>query len=141
MGELQKLPNIAEKLEARVADMEVRDKETNPDVFLMELLNTVTEKFHINIAILEVIMYGLMIRSADDYDYQLPKPWTKRGFGVKKNTLMYRSMSVYVVYQEHLKGFTNPGSFVYKNRPSHPVDGMICPREVFTDFNEQARYY
>lgn len=122
--------DIAQLLESRVEDMQARDKSVSPDAFLVELFNLVNEKLNVNLAVLEVILYAAMIRSAENFDYALPKPWTDRGLGVMKNSMTYRSLSAAMAYEGHYDTITNPMSFLLTKRTDHPMDYILMPDKV-----------
>ena len=122
--------DIASLLESRVEDMQARDKGVSPETFLVELFNLVNEKLDVNLAVLEVILYAAMIRSAENFDYALPKPWTERGLGVMKNSMAYRSLSAAMAYEGHYDVITNPMSFLLTKRVDHPMDYILMPDKV-----------
>lgn len=122
--------DIASMLESSKKQMEARDKDVSPDAFLVELYNLVNDKLTVNLAVLEVVLYGAMIISAEDDDYRLPKPWTDRGLGVMDMTMDRRSLSATMAYEGHYDVFISPESYTKKNRPDHPMDALICPVEV-----------
>jgi hypothetical protein len=122
--------DIASMLESSKKQMEARDKDVSPDAFLVELYNLVNDKLTVNLAVLEVVLYGAMIISAEEDDYRLPKPWTDRGLGVMDMTMDRRSLSATMAYEGHYDVFISPESYTKKNRPDHPMDALICPVEV-----------
>ena len=91
---------------------------------MYELVNS---KLNVNLAILEVVLYGISIISAENYDYHLPKPWTDRGIGVKETIMAYRSLSATMAFEDHRDILTNPTSFMLDNRPDHPLDLLLTP--------------
>ena len=123
--------DIAELLESSVEKMQERDKGVSPDAMLVELYDLVNDKLTVNLAVLEVIQLGGMIVSAEKGDYSLPKPWTERGLGVMSKSMAYRSLSAAMAYEKHHEVITSPISFIHTNRPDHPMDGILCPAEVF----------
>lgn len=122
--------DIASMLESSKKQMEERDQKVSPDAFLVELYNLVNDKLTVNLAVLEVVLYGAMIISAEHDDYRLPKPWTDRGLGVMDMTMDRRSLSATMAYEGHYDVFISPESYTKKNRPDHPMDALICPVEV-----------
>lgn len=121
---------IAEVLESCVDNMIERDRFSSPSAVLGELFTLVNEKLDVNLAVLEVVLYGAMIVSAEDYDYSLPKPWTKSGLGVMRNTMAYRSVSVSTAFERQRDVLINPESYVLTNRPDHLFDYLLMPREL-----------
>jgi hypothetical protein len=122
--------DIASMLESSKKQMQDRDKNVSPDAFLVELYNLVNDKLTVNLAVLEVVLYGAMIISAENDDYRLPKPWTDSGLGVMDMTMDRRSLSATMAYEGHYDVFISPESYTKKNRPDHPMDALICPVEV-----------
>lgn len=122
--------DIAQMLESRVDDLHLRDKAVSPDAFLKEFFELVNDKLNVNLAVLEVILYAAMIRSAENFDYALPKPWTDRGLGVMKASMAMRSLSAVMAYEGHHDIITSAMSYVITNRIDHPMDMLVMPREV-----------
>jgi len=123
--------DIAEMLESSVDEMQARDKLVSPDALLLQLHDLINDKLNVNLAVTSVIVYGAMIVSAEEGDYSLPKPWTQRGLGVMSMTMAYRSLSAAMAYEGHREMITSPISYIHTNRPDHPMDGILCPAEVF----------
>lgn len=119
--------DIASMLESSKGKMQERDKNIAPDSFLVELYNLVNDKLTVNLAVLEVVLYGAMIISAEHDDYRLPKPWTDRGLGVMDMTMDRRSLSATMAYEGHYDVFISPESYTKHNRPDHPMDCLILP--------------
>ena len=107
--------------------MKKRDKIASPTSILQELYELVNSKLDVNLAILEVVLYGIMIQSAEGYNYHLPKPWTDRGVGVMEAIMQYRSLGVAMAFEDHRVALTNPISYLLDDRPDHPLDHMLIP--------------
>lgn len=122
---------ISGMLQATKDQMRARDKTVSPAAFLVEFFNVVNSKLQINLAILEVIMYGLMVRDPDHEDYRLPKRWTAQNLGVYSMTMSRRSLSATMAYQDHYDVFVSPESYVFGNRANHVFDGLLMPFEVY----------
>lgn len=122
--------DIAKVLESTVNEVVERDRLVDPASTLLELTMLMNRKATVNLAIVEVTLLGAMIRSAEHYDYALPKPWTQSGLGVMSNTILYRSIVAFFAYEHHTKGIYAVESYVLKNRPDHPLDGVVLPLEV-----------
>jgi hypothetical protein len=123
--------DIAKVLESTVKEVVERDRLIDPASTLVELTALMNRKARVNLAVVEVTLRGAMIRSAERYDYALPKPWTESGLGVMRNTILYRSLAPFMAYEHHAEGIYAPESFGLKNRPDHPFDGILMPKEVF----------
>jgi len=122
---------IARMLESSVGKTNERDGNVSPDVALTELFDLVNDKLVVNLAALEVVLYGSMVISADKNQYGLPKPWTENGLGVMRLSMANRSLSAAMAYEGHREIFISANSYIYKNRPDHPMDGLLLPGEVF----------
>ena len=127
--------DIANALESSVDKMHDRDKNISPAKALLELHDLINEKLVVNIAVEEVVMYGIMIVSAENEDYNLPKNGTKAGLGVMKNTMLYRSLAPAMAFENHREVIVNPISFIKTNRPNHPMDAILMPYEVLGDIS------
>ena len=119
--------DIAALLESTVKDLKKRDKIASAAAILQELYELVNSKLDVNLAILEVVLYGIMIQSAENYNYHLPKPWTDRGIGVKETIMQYRSLSATMAFEDHRDVLTNPITFLLNDRPNHPLDLLLVP--------------
>jgi hypothetical protein len=128
MADLSK--EISDMIEAKMKDMAKRDKHVSPTAFLDEFYRMVNSRIQVNIAVLGVVMLGIMLRSAENYDYRLPKQNTERGLGVLKPTMAGRSLSAAMAYQEHSDVIFSPFSFTRKVRPHHPFDALLMPEIV-----------
>lgn len=127
--------DMAEMLESSVKEMEKRDSGVSPDAFLAEFYGLVNKRLSVNLAVLEVIVYATMIVSAEDDNYQLPKPWTSKGLGVMELTMDNRSLAAAMAYEGHYDNFIEPASFVRTNRMDHLMDGILCPGQLYNDPN------
>jgi len=122
---------IADMLESSVGKTNERNSMITPNAALVELYDLVNDKLTVNLAVLDVVMYGSMIVSADRDDYSLPKPWTDCGLGVMRKSMANRSLSTAMAYEGHREIFTDPNSYININRVNHPFDGLLLPYEVF----------
>lgn len=122
--------DIATILESSVSEVVERDRFTEASSMLLELFSLVNEKLSVNMAVLSVTMYAAMIRSAEHFDYALPKPHTESGLGVMKNTILYRSMAAFMAYERHSEAIFAPESYYLTNRTDHPFDAIMMPKEV-----------
>lgn len=118
-------------LESSVNQMRERDKHVSPDAFVQEFFDIVNEKLTVNLAVIEVVTLAAMIVSAEHGDYSIPKARDPAsGLGVIKKTMAYRSLSAAMAYEGHYKLLMTPSSYLIDNRPDHPMDFLLCPREV-----------
>ena len=128
--------NIATMIESRVKELTDRLSTSTPSDTLVELFELVNSKLNVNIAVLEVILYAAMVVSPEKNDYRLPKPGTDKCIGVASITIPSRSLSAAMAYEYHRQVIVNPASFFNDNRPSHPMDVFMCPREVIESLDK-----
>lgn len=122
--------DIAQVLESSVKEVAERDRLIDPSTTLIELATLTNKRIKVNLAPLEVTLYGAMIRTAAGYDYALPKPHTESGLGVMKYVILYRSLSAYMAFEHHAVAVYSPESYVLKNRPENLMDAIVMTREV-----------
>jgi hypothetical protein len=130
--------DIAKVLESTVKEVVERDRLVDPASTLVELVELMNRKARVNLAVVSVTLRGALIRSAERYDYSMPKPWTENGLGVLRNIIMYRSLAPFMAYEHHAEGIYAPESFALRNRPNHPFDGILMPREVADHEDKRA---
>lgn len=129
--------DLSEFIEARAEQIRERDANISPYEFLLELSDLVNKRSVISISILQIIVKGLTIVSAEDRNYNIPKPNERMGIGVLNPLMNYRSISALLDYMGHRSALKDPANFVLKDRPDHPMDVMIMPHEVI----EVHKYY
>lgn len=129
--------DIAKVLESTVKEVVERDRLVDPASTLVELAMLMNRKASVNLSIVSVTLLGAMVRSAEQYDYALPKPWTQSGLGVMANTQLYRSMAAFFAYEHHTKGIYAEESYVLTNRPDHPYDCIINYPEVSAHWRKE----
>lgn len=100
---------------------------TNLGVALADFYDLVSGKFVINIAHLEIILKATMIRSKDRRDYRLPEPGGEAQFGRYSEIIGGRSLSGQAAYQEQVSSFTDPDSYLNRERTPHPFDPIVMP--------------
>jgi hypothetical protein len=123
--------DIASMLESSVDKMKERDGNVSANAALIDLFDLVNDKLTVNLAVLDVVLYGSMIVSASEGDYSLPKPWTTQALGIMKLSMANRSLAPAMAYEQHQQVITDPVSYVETNRPDHPMDGILMPNEVY----------
>lgn len=121
---------LAEIIESSVTKMRERDHVQNPQAVLVELSDVVNSRLKVNLAVLEVILYGACIVSMKDSNFSLPKTWTHSELGVSDITINGRSMAASLAYEKQKDAIFNAASFRHGFRPNHPLDCLIRPREV-----------
>lgn len=123
--------DIAQVLESSVKEVAERDRMVDTAITLIDLATLVNKKISVNLALLEITLYGAMIRSASSYNYALPKPHTESGLGVMKYTILYRSLAAYMAFEHHAVAIYSPESYVLQNRPEHVMDAALMIKEVY----------
>lgn len=129
---------IAEVLESTAEEMEKRSKFVQPLNLLVEFHDLVNRHISVNLSVLDAIVYSAMVVNTDEPNYDLPKPWTSSGLGVLRLLLSNRSLSAMMGYQNHRQTFTDPSSFVVRNRLDHPFDCIFAPAEVLSHEAKQT---
>lgn len=114
-------------IESEVKREEVRDQFTDVDAFLIDTYELLNSELSINMAQVSVAVYGIMIRSAQNGQYALPKPWSKKGIGVMSRAMAMRSLAATMAFEKHTIIFSSVESFINKNRPDHPMDAVLHP--------------
>jgi hypothetical protein len=124
---------IAEILEASMKDAEKRDMADAVDPTMADLFDHVNSRLHVNLAVLEVVLYAAMVRSARNGDYGLPKVGTDRGLGVMDLTIENRSLAAKMAYEHQKDTILSPRNYITPNRMDHPFDALLMPAEVLED--------
>lgn len=122
--------SISSLLESSVDMLVERDTVASPNAVILELYDLVNSKLNVNLAVLEVVLYGIMVVSAAKGNYSLPKPGGEAGLGVMKLTMANRSASVLMAYEGHQEFLTSPSSYTNTNRTDHILDAILLPGEV-----------
>lgn len=117
-------------IESEVKKEDLRDRFTDPDTFLLDTYELLNKKLAINMAQVEVAVYGIMIRSALNSDYALPKPWSDKGIGVMSRSMALRDLAATMAFEKHTIIFSSVESFINTNRPFHPMSYVLQPQEM-----------
>lgn len=102
---------------------------------LIELIDLINSKLSVNIAILEVIMYGAMVVDSETFDCRLPKENIQSGLGVLLETISNRSMSGVFAYQGLAKNIITPKSYFPLYRDNYIMDIFIEPEKALKSRN------
>jgi hypothetical protein len=121
---------IADILEASIKDVEDRDKAETVDPTMVKLFDHVNQRLNVNLAVLEIVLYGGMVVSAAKGDYAFPKVGTDRGLGVMDLTIENRSLSAKMAYEHQLATILSARNYITPNRMDHPFDGILMPYET-----------
>jgi hypothetical protein len=127
-------------IESEVKKEEMRDQMIDPDMFLDETYELLNKELSINHAQVEVAVYGIMVRSAANGQYALPKPWSNQGIGVMSRAMAMRSLAATMAFEKHTIIFSSVESFIVRNRPDHLMDSVLMAGEVIHDHETGELY-
>lgn len=119
---------IEQKIEGTTKDVKDRYAK-DPSQFLIEFSDLVNDRIDVNLATLSCIVYSYMCRQPYQYDYRFPKEG-RRFIGIKNDSIIARSLSASMAYEDHKQTFSTPLSFVKTNRPDHGFDRVLMPAEA-----------
>jgi len=128
---------IADILEASIKEIAERDLEESVDPTLVKLFDHVNHRLSVNLAVLEIVLYGGMVVSSANDNFALPKANTGRALGVYDLTIENRSMAAKMAYEHQLASILNPHNYITPNRMDHPFDAVIMPHEVLQAGEEE----
>lgn len=106
------------------AKRDINDPEVLSDC-LREVSEISNRKFDVNLSITAVIMYCMMIRSARQNDFRLPKPWTPRQFSPQSKVMNGRSLGAKFAHSRQFEVIPDPRSYVHRTRSNHTFDSLI----------------
>ena len=95
---------------------------------LYDLINANGEQ-SINIALLEVVVYSLMIKNSTTRDYFLPKEGDRMGIAANSHIMSERSAAGTMAFEDHAAVILHPNSYVPRPRLDHTYDVLIRPQE------------
>ena len=108
------------------------DKITDPYKRLQALYETTMEKFRVNIAALEVLIYSTTAYNAPASNYRLARN-SPIPMSVKSTTLFRnRDFGALCAYEHQYKAFTNHPRSIFGDRPRdpHPMSVFFLPQQV-----------
>lgn len=126
---------ITTMLESSVKELKRKAGPIIPEAALFNLYELVNKHLSVNLATLELIVLGAMVVSVYNRDFRIPKTYTTKAMGVSRMTIPGRSAGSSMAYEDHSKSLTDPASYFHTNRPSHPMDVFLCPREVMDNIS------
>lgn len=100
------------------------------DVVLIDFHDLVNRKLSVNIAILEIVLLANLIADPERKIFRIPKAWDKPIKGTLREMYEGRSVSALMAYEGHKKTLIDPEQYLHTNRPDHPFDWLLMPREV-----------
>jgi hypothetical protein len=121
---------IAEIIESKMAEFSERSKPESPVRTLFELFDLVNSKIVVNVALLEVIIYAMMVNNIEEPNYSLARNSPNATLGVRDDVIMNRSLSAAYGFEYQIQYVFDPYSFYKDKRPDHPLDVMFCPQDV-----------
>lgn len=80
----------------------------------------INEKIRLNIVHCEILIYAMMIRSAANKDYRLPKPGIIGQFERYNKLMQSRCLGGAMAFEKQHEPLANPSSFINKLRNDHP---------------------
>ena len=125
---------IEKILKSSVKDIKRRANDLTPEMFLMELMDAITLKLDINMAIMQVVAYTMLCTDIQGKDYSLPKPWTKHGVGTMDHIITGRCLSAALAYEKQGDTLLSPHSFSIRNRPDSPMAEFFVPDKMKLDY-------
>lgn len=116
-----------------------RDTPDAPKALLQKLYDLVNDSSQsINVALLEVIVYSLMIKNSSTGDYSLPKEGDRMGIGVNSKVMPKRSLGGLMAHEDHAKVILDPESYDVAQRLDHGFDVLIKPQEHVMNYDPEA---
>lgn len=97
----------------------------DPTTGLMVFANMLNEKLKINIVHCEILVYAMMVRSAVNRDYRLPKPGISGVFEKYNRLMLNRSLSGAMAFEKQHEPFNNPACYLTLDRDDHPYDTVL----------------
>ena len=97
----------------------------DPVTGLMVFANMLNEKLKINFVHCEVLVYAMMVRSAVNRDYRLPKPGVSGVFEKYNRLMLNRSLSGAMAFEKQHEPFNNPACYMTLERNDHPYDTVL----------------
>ena len=90
-----------------------------------DLLALINQSLSINVSHVLVMAYVMTARSPREFDYRLPIGGESFEFVELKKIMEYRSLGVKMAYESQEEVMGMPESYVFKDRPSHPLDELL----------------
>lgn len=105
-------------------------KRYTPESLLQRLFDLINSKLSVNIAVLEVIVYAMTVKSLENRDFNLGRNVSNKTVTDTTTILEKRSLGAGYGWEKVIKLILNPNSFYSKNKIKHPMDIMIKPDEI-----------
>lgn len=88
----------------------------------------VTSKVDINLSHTICLAYAVSAVDPKNFNFHLPKGGEDFSFVESSRLMNGRSLSAYMAYERQEKPFKRPTSYIFKDRPSHPMDNLLLGR-------------
>ena len=129
---------ITKLIQGSSEDKAGRKQDGSVFTYFYELYELVNNRLDVPAVILEHIIYGASIRSAENDDFRLPRVGTPRQMGLTSHTVPWRSMGAGIGFERHIKHIFSPFIFDGEKRSSHLFDAMVMPKEAIEDRNRRG---
>lgn len=133
--------SISIAIESNQERLKEKEESQSAEDELIELSDLVNSRLNVNIALLEVILLGSLVRSIEKNDYYIPKAGTEKQMSVAALTISNRSLSGMIAYDAMAQKLVNPSSMFHDNRPQLMMDVFIKPQETIEDPYRYEKYY
>ena len=127
---------IANVIEAKIKNLAERMRPESPANTLIELFDLVNSKLNVNLALLEVIIYAIMVDKSKEFGFGMARNAENPALGISGLTITKRSLGALYAYQNQHKVIADPKSFYMKDRPDSPMDVFINPHEVVEAYKD-----
>ena len=115
-----------------------RDTSEAPKALLQKLFDLVNARLSSNIALLEVIVYSLMVRNTLTNDYFLPKEGDRVGLGVNSRVMSKRDLGGLMALEDQAKVILDPESYDDVPRLDHSYAVLLKPQEHIMNYDPEA---
>lgn len=102
----------------------------SPEEALMTFHELTSAKMLVNMVHLEILVFSTMARSIQDRDYRRPYIGNKLQFGQLSRVIANGSMSEVMAFEKHSSNMNDPATYVLHDRPHHPLDDLLVPRNA-----------
>lgn len=117
---------------------ENRDTTEAPKTLLQKLFDLINANLNINVALLEVIVYSLMVKNTTTGDYFLPKEGDRFGLGINSKVMSRRSLGGLMAHEDHAAVILDPISYENIPRLDHSYDVIMKPHEHVLNYDPEA---
>lgn len=117
---------------------EDRDTSDAPKALLQKLFDLVNSNLNVNLALLEVIVYSLMVKNTSTGDYFLPKEGDRVGLGINSKVMAKRSAGGLMALEDHAAMILSTSSYEDIPRLDHTFDVHMKPQEHVMNYDKEA---